>query len=113
MVATCFALTFQSVSLDDGLAEFMTFIRGIMIVGMQMMFRGIKPVFDNMMEQQQDSILEPLMQGLPLIEKGWTDSAKEAVLNLKPLCLTPLEIDYYEQLVVIVEKLYVSSWEGK
>ncbi|KAF5541637.1 UPC2-like protein [Fusarium mexicanum] len=85
MVATCYALTFQSVSLDDGLAEYLTFIRGIMIVGIQMLFRGIKPIFENMMEPDQDALLEPLMQGLPLIPKGYTDSAMEALTNLKPL----------------------------
>ena len=53
LVATCFALTFQSVSLDDGLAEYLTFIRGIVIVAMQMMFRNIRPMFDNLIGNEQ------------------------------------------------------------
>jgi hypothetical protein len=113
MVATCFALTFQSVSLDDGLAEYLTFIRGIMIVGMQMMFRGIKPMFDNMFEQEQDALLEPLMQGLPLIPKGFTDSAIEALTNLRPLCAEEVELEYHQHLMTMVEKLYVNSWDGE
>ena len=36
LMATCFALTFQSVLLDDGMVEYMTFIRGIIIVAIQM-----------------------------------------------------------------------------
>ncbi|CAF3575187.1 hypothetical protein SNK03_000395 [Fusarium graminearum] len=112
MVATCFALTFQSVSLDDGLAEYLTFIRGIMIVGMQMMFRGIKPIFENMFEQDQDALLEPLMQGLPLIPKGFTDSAFEALTNLKPLCTEEVELEYHQHLMAMVEKLYVNSWDA-
>jgi hypothetical protein len=113
MVATCYALTFQSVSLDDGLAEYLTFIRGIMIVGMQMLFRGIKPIFENMMEPDQDALLEPLMQGLPLIPKGYTDSAMEALTNLKPLCTQSVEVEYHQHLVTMVEKLYINSWDGK
>lgn len=113
MVATCYALTFQSVSLDDGLAEYLTFIRGIMIVGMQMLFRGIKPIFENMLEPDQDALLEPLMQGLPLIPKGYTDSAMEALTNLKPLCTRPVEVEYHQHLVKMVEKLYINSWDGK
>jgi len=113
MVATCYALTFQSVSLDDGLAEYLTFIRGIMIVGMQMLFRGIKPIFENMLEPDQDALLEPLMQGLPLIPKGYTDSAMEALTNLKPLCERPVEVEYHQHLVKMTEKLYVNSWDGK
>lgn len=113
LIATCFALTFQSVSLDDGLAEYMTFIRGIVIVGMQMMFRGIKPVFSTLFEEKQDELLEPLMQSLPLIRKGWTDAALEAVNGLKPLCVEPVEIEYQEKLLDIVQKLYVNSWTGR
>lgn len=113
MVATCYALTFQSVSLEDGLAEYLTFIRGIMIVGMQMMFRGIKPIFGNTMEPEQDALLEPLMQGLPLIQKGYTDSAVEALTNLKPLCKEGVEVEYHQHLTTIVEKFYVNSWDGK
>ncbi|KAH6900168.1 hypothetical protein B0T10DRAFT_17785 [Thelonectria olida] len=112
MIATCYALTFQSVSLDDGLAEYMTFIRGIMIVGMQMMFRGIKPIFENMEEKDSDAILEPFMSNLPLIQKAWADSALEAVMNLKPLCLEQVEISYQEALVEIVQTLYVNSWDA-
>ncbi|CAM1504205.1 Fc.00g017960.m01.CDS01 [Cosmosporella sp. VM-42] len=112
MVATCYALTFQSVSLDDGLAEYMTFIRGIMIVGIQMMFRGIKPIFSNMLEQEQDELLMPYMENLPLLQKGWLDSALEAITNLKTLCLEQVEIEYHAMLVAIVEKLYISSWDA-
>ncbi|KAK7415533.1 hypothetical protein QQZ08_012311 [Neonectria magnoliae] len=112
MVATCYALTFQSVSLDDGLAEYLTFIRGIMIVGMQMMFRGIKPIFGNMLEQDQDQILEPFMENLPLIQKTWADAALEGITNLKPLCLEQVEVEYHQALVDIVQNLYVNSWDA-
>ncbi|KAM0564525.1 hypothetical protein ACHAPJ_000739 [Fusarium lateritium] len=112
MVATCYALTFQSVSLEDGLAEFLTFIRGIMIVGMQMLFRGIKPLFENMAEQDTDSLLEPLMGGLPLIQKGYVDSVVEAITNLKPLCKEQVEIEYHQHLVNMTEKLYINSWDA-
>lgn len=113
MIATCYALTFQSVSLEDGLAEFMTFIRGIMIVGIQMMFRGIKPIFENMMEQDADHVLMPHMESLPLIQKSWVDPALEAITNLKALCLEPIEVEYQGLLINIVEKLYINSWDGQ
>ncbi|CAI6098438.1 unnamed protein product [Clonostachys chloroleuca] len=113
MIATCFALTFQSVSLDDGLAEFMTFIRGILIVGMQMMFRGIKPIFTTLMdEEQKEKLLEPLMETLPLIQRGWADSALEAIGSLRPLCIEQVQIEYYDKLMDIVQKLYISSWDA-
>ncbi|KAF5616815.1 UPC2-like regulatory protein [Fusarium tjaetaba] len=71
MVATCYALTFQS-----------------------------------------DALLEPLMQGLPLIPRGYTDSAMAALTNLRPLCERPVEVEYHQHLVKMAEKLYVNSWDA-
>lgn len=113
LVATCFALTFQSVSLEDGLAEYMTFIRGIVIVGMQMMFKSIKPLFSNLFESNQDEVLAPYMEGLPLIEKGWAETAIESITNLGPLCTRQVEIEYHEQLMTVSSQLLTNSFEGK
>jgi hypothetical protein len=113
MVAACFALTFQSVGFEDGMPEFMTFIRGIVVVGMQMMFKGIKPLFGNMMGQEQDSILSPVMEGLPLAQRGCVDSAVEGISNLRPICVEPLEMDYQNRLMGIAEKLYINSYDGE
>ncbi|KAH8177968.1 fungal zn(2)-Cys(6) binuclear cluster domain-containing protein [Sarocladium implicatum] len=112
LVATCFALTFQSVSLDDGLAEYLTFIRGIVIVAMQMMFRNIRPMFDNLMGSEQEAALAPVMEGLPLIQKGWADMAAEAINGLRPLCMEQVELDYHQKLTNIVDKLYVNSFDA-
>lgn len=113
LVATCFALTFQSVSLEDGLAEYMTFIRGIVIVGMQMSFRNIAPVFTTLFDNDPNELLGAQMEDLPLIEKAWVDAAVEALNGLKPLCATQLENEYREQLLGIGEKLYENSFEGE
>lgn len=112
LIATCFALTFQSVSLEDGLAEYMTFIRGIVIVGMQMMFKSIKPLFSNLFESNQDEVLAPYMEGLPLIEKGWAEAAIESIANLGPLCTRQVEIEYHEQLMNVSSQLLTNSFEG-
>lgn len=112
LVATCFALTFQSVSLEDGLAEYMTFIRGIVIVGMQMMFKSIKPLFSNLFESNQDEVMAPYMEGLPLIEKGWAEAAVESITNLGPLCTRQVEIEYHEQLLNVASQLPTNSFEG-
>jgi len=38
MLATCFVLVFQSVLMDDGLIEYMSFIRGVIAVSIHSMF---------------------------------------------------------------------------
>lgn len=113
LVATCFALTFQSVSFEDGMAEYMTFIRGILIVGAQMYLKGIKPVFFNLVEQDSSAILEPIMSGLPLIRTEWADAAVEAIGGLRHLCRDDVEIQYYDIIMEMASKLHTSSWEGK
>ncbi|OAA59315.1 C6 transcription factor [Cordyceps fumosorosea ARSEF 2679] len=112
LVATCFALTFQSVSLEDGMAEYMTFIRGIVIIGMQMSFRNIAPVFTTLFDNDPNELLAAQMEDLPLIERAWVDAAVAALDGLKPLCATQLENEYREQLLGIVEKLYENSFEA-
>ncbi|KAL7821604.1 hypothetical protein V8C44DRAFT_315154 [Trichoderma aethiopicum] len=112
LVATCFALTFQSVSLEDGLAEYMTFIRGIVIVGMQMMFKSIKPLFSNLFETNNDDVLAPYMEGLPLIQRGWAEAAIEAITNLGPLCTRQVEIEYHEHLMTVSSRLLTNSFEA-
>lgn len=113
MVATCFALTFQSVSLDDGMAEFMAFVRGILIVSMQMWMKGVSPIFANMVGEDVEAMLEPLMEGLPLVQREWADMALAAIQNLRPLCFDEVEVEFCDILIDWAQKLYTSSWEGE
>ncbi|KAL0940719.1 C6 transcription factor [Colletotrichum truncatum] len=112
LVATCFALTFQSTTFEDGMAEFMTFIRGILIVGAQMMIKGIKPIFVNILDQDSKAVLKPKMVQVPLIKKEWADGAVEAIGGLRHLCRDVVEIQYYDLLMDMATKLHISSWEA-
>ncbi len=53
LMATCFALTYQSVLLADGMAEYMTFIRGIVLVAIGMYCKGAKMLFGEMLGEKQ------------------------------------------------------------
>ncbi|KAK1750002.1 C6 zinc finger protein [Echria macrotheca] len=113
LMATCFALTFQSVLLDDGLAEYMTFIRGIIIVAIQMYIKGAKLLFGEFLGDKQDAVLKPYIEQVPLINKEWTDAAVAAIRALEPLCRADeIERTYHGMLLEMAEKLYVSSWEA-
>jgi hypothetical protein len=112
LVATCFALTFQSVMLDDGLAEYMTFIRGILIVGMQMWMKGFRPIFANMEGSQSRAMLAPYMEEMPLIPGEWTDGAVGAIEALRSLCCDDTEIEFQEHLLEMASTLHKSSFGG-
>ncbi|KAK0706829.1 hypothetical protein B0T26DRAFT_655867 [Lasiosphaeria miniovina] len=112
LMATCYALTFQSVLLDDGMAEYMTFIRGIILVGIQMYVRRARLIFGDLMgEQAEESKLAPHMAGVPLIERAWVDGAVAAIAALEPLAARhPVERRYHEMIENMARQLYVSSW---
>lgn len=113
MMATCFALTFQSVLLDDGMVEFMTFCRGIVLVAIQMYCKRAKFIFFNFMGEEQMAQLKPLMDAIPLIPTEWTDMAVEAIRSLGPLCVHAVETEYWRLLLDIAEALYTSPFLGK
>ncbi|KAI2634238.1 hypothetical protein GGS26DRAFT_552937 [Hypomontagnella submonticulosa] len=113
LVATCFALTFQSVVLDDGMAEFMTFCRGIVIVAIQMWCKGAKFIFSNLEGNGSTTLLRPFIEALPPIRRDWVDGAVAGVRALEPLCADlPVETEYYRYLQEMTEALYTSAYRA-
>jgi len=112
LLATCFALTFQSVCLDDGMAEYMTFIRGVVIVAIQMYMKGAKFMFHDFLGDDQTEMLRPLMEQIPPINRSWSEAAVAAVLQLEPLCTGDVERAYYELLLQMANSLTVNSFEA-
>ncbi|KAK4102619.1 hypothetical protein N658DRAFT_495332 [Parathielavia hyrcaniae] len=117
LMATCVALTYQSVLLDDGMAEYLTFIRGVMIVAIQMYIKGATILFgDYLLGDRQKEVLQPHMEGLPLIDAGWTEQAVRAVEGLRGLVEDvegrEVESRYWELIMEIGRMLSVSSWKA-
>ncbi|KAJ9165036.1 C6 zinc finger protein [Coniochaeta hoffmannii] len=110
LMATCFALTFQSVLLDDGMVEYMTFIRGIVIVAIQMYLKGANLLFGQFLGDKQTEALRPLLEKVPLIEHGWAADAVAAIEGLGPLCVSPMETQYHERILDMARQLQVSSF---
>ncbi|KAI1388770.1 uncharacterized protein F4822DRAFT_429385 [Hypoxylon trugodes] len=88
IVATCFALTFQSVILDDGMAEYMTFCRGIVLVAARTcaMHRD-RFLFSNMGNNEPASLLRPFLENMPPVNSEWVDMAIASIRAIEPLVL--------------------------
>ncbi|KAI8634132.1 hypothetical protein F5Y19DRAFT_200576 [Xylariaceae sp. FL1651] len=110
LIATCYALTFQSVSLEDGMTEFMTFCRGILIVAIQMYCKGAKFIFSNFLYDDHLGSLQPLLEAVPPIQREWIDMAMTSIAALAPLCKQQVEIDYHQLLCDVVRALYSSPY---
>ncbi|KAI1460846.1 hypothetical protein F4805DRAFT_415748 [Annulohypoxylon moriforme] len=110
LVATCFALTFQSVILDDGMTEFMTFVRGIVLVSMQMWTKGARPLFTNLHQSDPQKLLKPIIESIPPLRSPFVLAAARSLHALGELCRRDLEIEYRQYLVGIVDALPTSSF---
>ncbi|KAI0601854.1 C6 zinc finger protein [Biscogniauxia sp. FL1348] len=108
LLATCYALTFQSVCLVDGMAEFMTFSRGIMIIQFHMRCKGVKCIFQNSLGWEQLEMIKPLVENAPPIPKEWVDMAVQGITDLRPLCKSDMEVQYYTLISEIAMALHGS-----
>lgn len=113
MLATCFALLFQSVLLSDGLAEYMTFIRGTVAVGIQMGMKGMRVVFDQLFHGRQLEIVDPAITKAPLVAPHLVRAALRSLEKVAPLCKSEVEIKVYGMLLTTARALVTSSRDGE
>jgi len=113
MLATCFTMIFQSVLIEDGLAEYLTFIRGTIVVGVQMGMKRMHVLFDQLFENRDMEKIDPRMKAAPLIEPELVRVAIRSLEKLAPLCKSKVEIEVYGGLLSIARALVTSSRDGE
>ncbi|KAL1851713.1 hypothetical protein Daus18300_012462 [Diaporthe australafricana] len=88
LIATCFALTFQSVILEDGMTEYMAFIRGLIVIVIQMWKAGVDFMFKRLLNQEQGDLLKPHIDKVTLPEGmwEWKAGALASLDGLRSLC---------------------------
>jgi hypothetical protein len=112
MLATCYSLIFQSTLIDDGLVEYMTFIRGVVLLSSHMGANNIKFLFHSMFGEEQTKKLDPKLEESPLIDPDLVDAACASLEALAPLCTRNSEREYRGLLLSLARSLYSSSREG-
>ncbi len=112
MLATCFALLFQSTLINDGLGEYMSFIRGTTTIGIQMYVNNFKILFSKVFGDENMEELDPKLQQAPLIESSVVVSAIRSLERIAPLCQTKVEREMYGLLLSMARNLITSSRDG-
>lgn len=116
MLAAIFSLLFQSTFISDGLVEYMTFIRGGIVVGGQMVKQHLKIVFSNLNVAQPPSkevdAEEGMINDAPTIQKDVVLGAVRSLEICEELCSTRLERRVHAALMTIARSLVVSSTHG-
>lgn len=112
LLAACFALTFQSLFLEDGMAEHMAFVRGVFAVAVRMAEAGVAFMFSNLLSEDQEALIRPHVERvvLPRSMAGWRDGAAAALEGLRPLCAGDgLKETYLDLTLGITRGLYEFS----
>jgi hypothetical protein len=112
ILATCYILLYQSVLIDEGLSEYLTFVRGCVLVPLQMNCRGLKFLFQNLLSDEEIEMLRPYLQCMPAIDLRHVDAAYASLEALAPLCERESEKTIREHTLEIVRKFYLSSCDG-
>jgi hypothetical protein len=112
MLATCFSLLFQSTLIDDGLVEYMTFIRGTIIIGSQMRFKQMRFLFDQLFKDKQLEQSEAVNNDAPMIQQDVVLGAYQSLEKFQHLCQTKLETEIYAVLFNVAHSL-ITSGDGE
>jgi hypothetical protein len=112
MIGTCFALLFQSVMMNDGLAEYMAFIRGIVAIGIHMEMNKMKFLFHHLWNDEQMQLIDGMLYETPLINPDVARAACRSLEKMAPLCTTELEIRLYGRLLEMARTCITSSRDG-
>jgi len=110
MIGACFSLLFQSVMIEDGLIEYMTFIRGVIAVAIHMGENGINFLFKNMFNQTE--IVQSELKDAQLIDPDLARAACRSLEKLGPLIKNSKEIEYFGHLLSAARALFTSSSDG-
>jgi hypothetical protein len=110
MLATCYSLLFQSVLMPDGLIEYMTFIRGVMVVAIHMGKGSMKFLFHSMWNQVE--LMDDDLRKAPLIDPQLATGACRSLEAIVGFVVNPREIEYYGHLLTAARALFTSSRDG-
>ncbi|OAF57043.2 hypothetical protein VC83_06024 [Pseudogymnoascus destructans] len=110
MLATCYTLVFQSALISDGFPEYMSFIRGCMVVAWQMGVKQLKFVFE-VLNDEQLAKMGPYLQGAPGIDPDLTNGAIGSLEACRPLVVRDAEKAFYECMLEIAQAAQISSWQ--
>lgn len=112
MLATCFALLFQSVFIKDGLGEYMSFIRGTLAIGLKMGCSKMQFLFVKVFGDENMELIGPALKLAPLVPADVTRAACRSLEKIGFLCTKEMELRLYGRLLSMARNLVTSSQDG-
>jgi len=112
MLSTCFALLFHSVFINDGLGEYMSFIRGTLAIGMKMGMSQMKFLFVKTFGDEQLEFVGPALKLAPLVHPDISRAACRSIEKFGHFCKKQSELQLYGRLLSMARNLVTSSQDG-
>ncbi|KAG9245472.1 hypothetical protein BJ878DRAFT_501243 [Calycina marina] len=110
MLGACFALLFQSILMENGLVEYMSFIRGVIAVSIHMGMSKLRFLFENMFNQTE--MIQSNLQDMDLVNPDLASGACRSIERFGHLVVNPRELEYYGYLLSAARSLFTSSAEA-
>lgn len=114
-LAACLALTFQSSYMEDGFIEFLTMIRGCMLVTQSHSLDLPTSAFHCFSEENHGRIMQQRLRQLPQsaqIDPTVLDQASASLEAIAPLCTNTKASEYQKMLFNIVQQTYHSPLQA-
>ena len=110
--ATCFILLYQSKLIDEGLSEYLTFVRGCVLIPLQMTGKDLKLLFQNLLSDEGIEKTRPYLQDLHEVDLKSMNAAYASLEGFRPLCEREVEKRMHESMLDLVRCFYLSSCDG-
>ena len=111
MVATCYALTFQSTYMSDGLFDFITMVRGCALITGKIREEQAQTAF-NLQPEWHFKLMEPRMKDLPIVHQPLLDSGIAALEETRQFLVTRTDHHFHGALMKVLHGLSRTSREG-
>lgn len=112
LLASCYALTFQSAYMQDGLPEFFQMVRGCSLLSDQLKSEGVPMAFF-LTEKDHFHYMEDKLLDLPIINRELVNGAERSLTALPPLFEQPSHPYFYQLLMDVIDALKVDSLGGE
>lgn len=111
MLASCYALTFQASYMGDGLADFITMVRGCALTT-EKIRQDHSPTAFNLLPEYHFNYMAPRLSRLPSVDPQLLEDGARALDDIRPYITSDTEIEFHAALVDAVAGLQVSPVSG-
>lgn len=111
-IALVFLLAAQSQYMDDGLFDFMTMIRGSVVVSKFFMTRGHEMSFDLERTVDPPSVPEQIRSSLPALDMHCLEAGRVALDSFLPSLHTEEQLELFQSIRAVFQASKISTQQG-